>query len=43
MECQKSEGILVKANIVEADGNLQWGSKVRPVALFYTVKDPFGG
>ena len=24
-------------------GGLQCGSKVRPVALFYTVKDPFGG
>ena len=23
--------------------NVQCGSKVRPVALFYTVKDPFGG
>ena len=22
---------------------IQCGSKVRPVALFYTVKDPFGG
>ena len=22
---------------------IQWESKVRPVALFYTVKDPFGG
>ena len=41
----KQNSFLMRKDPIKIDGGwyIQCGSKVRPVALFYTVRDPFGG